>query len=105
MDYSTNNCMNSMCGHMPENSGKSREKLMREIMEYDFVEYELVLYLDTHPHDMKALEMHSAITKKCLELHEEYEKRFGPLTTKSVKPKSGWTWIESPWPWETQREV
>ena len=87
------------CGNVLE-TGKSREKLMREIMEYDFVETELVLYLDTHPRDMKALEMHSAIAKKAMELREEYEKKYGPLTTKGVKPTGSWSWIESPWPWE-----
>ena len=58
---------------MPGNS--EREKLMREIMNYDFVETELVLYLDTHPHDMKALEMHAAIAQRVLDLYEEYEKK------------------------------
>ena len=95
------NICNMGCGAnqvKPENS--SREKLMREIMEYDFVEYELVLYLDTHPRDMKALEMHGAIAKKAMELREEYEKKYGPITTKGVKPGNSWAWIESPWPWE-----
>ena len=39
----------------------SREDLMKEIMEYAFVEKELNLFLDTNPTDKKALEMHQSI--------------------------------------------
>ena len=78
----------------------SREDLMKEIMEYAFVEKELNLFLDTNPTDKKALEMHQSISKKLKELKEEYQEQYGPLTSEANKNSDKWTWNEGPWPWE-----
>lgn len=77
-----------------------RESLMRQVMSYDLVALELVLFLDTHPHDVKALEMHAAVVKKAAELRKQYEEQFGPITSNAVTSTERWTWIDSPWPWE-----
>lgn len=75
-------------------------ELMCMIMKYDFAADELVLFLDTHPNDLKALEMHEAVCKKSKNLKEIYTNKFGPITTGDVKSNKTWTWINSPWPWE-----
>ena len=49
-------------------------ELMCMIMKYDFAADELVLFLDTHPSDLKALEMHEAVCKKSQKLKELYTK-------------------------------
>lgn len=72
-------------------------KLMRELSSVKFAAWELHLYLDTHPCDEKALEMHKKYTERAKELIAEYEECFGPLTHKSG---SGLAWVENPWPWE-----
>ncbi len=78
-----------------------RENLMRKIQSYLFAAEDFVLYLDTHPEDKKAIEMHKALVKKAQEAVCEYEQQFGPLTSSSSWGCSEkWDWIESPWPWE-----
>jgi len=78
----------------------NQNDLMCQIMKYDFAANELVLFLDTHPCDLKALEMHEAVVKKSNRLKEAYVEKFGPITSDDVKSKETWTWINSPWPWE-----
>lgn len=80
----------------------SQEALMKQLMSYDFVAHELTLFLDTHPTDMKALEMHSAVSKKAMELRKEYEDAYGPLTASANLSTEKWAWIEGPWPWENK---
>ena len=43
-------------------------KLMRELSSVKFAAWELHLYLDTHPCDEKALEMHKKYTERAKEL-------------------------------------
>jgi len=74
-----------------------RCKLMRELSAVQFAAWELHLYLDTHPCDEKALEMHKKYTERAMELREEYEECFGPLTHTT---ESGLAWIKNPWPWD-----
>lgn len=74
-----------------------RCKLMRELSAVQFAAWELHIYLDTHPCDEKAMEMHRKYTERAMELREEYEECFGPLTHTAA---SGAEWIKNPWPWE-----
>ena len=80
----------------------NRANLLKEIQRYDFVANELVLFLDTHPTDKKALEMHESVVNKSNELKKQFEQTYGPLTSDGVMSKDKWTWIESPWPLENQ---
>lgn len=75
-------------------------KLMRQIMEYDFAQYELMLYLDTHPEDAKALKLYRKVTQKANELRELYEANFGPITADASMEEERWNWIDNPWPWD-----
>lgn len=77
-----------------------KQQLMNEIKQYDFTLIELGLYLDTHPHDEKALRIYKSVAEKLDELTEKYEHNFGPLTIYGVQSGEHWTWINDPWPWE-----
>ena len=77
-----------------------KNELMKKIMQYEFAANELVLFLDTHPKDMKALEMHEAVADKLTKLKAAYSKKYGPLTANEASGGECWNWIESPWPWE-----
>ena len=77
-----------------------KKQLMNKIMQYEFTANELVLFLDTHPQDMKALEMHEAVSEKLKKLKSAYNKNFGPLTANDASGSNCWSWIENPWPWE-----
>jgi spore coat protein JB len=74
-----------------------RCKLLREVSAVSFAAWELHLYLDTHPCDEKALEMHKKYSERAMELKKEYEEYFGPLTHEFG---SGCIWVKDPWPWE-----
>lgn len=79
--------------------------MKRKIHAYDFAIHETKLFLDTHPHDQKALQMLREYRRRRQETVEKYETRFGKLivTTHDAPTENCWNWIDSPWPWE--REV
>ncbi|MCL1787434.1 MAG: spore coat protein CotJB [Defluviitaleaceae bacterium] len=60
---------------------------MTELMKVDFVCHELRLYLDTHPDDMHAQELHKEYKHKA---EAAYKKVFG----------DGYDWVYDPWPWD-----
>ena len=80
----------------------SKRELKRRIYELDFVIHELVLFLDTHPTNKKAMELLCEYRKIREELVKVYENRFGPYVVISddVKPDGCWEWLKGPWPWE-----
>ncbi len=75
-----------------------KEKMLHQIMAYDFAINELALYLDTHNDDEKALCLHNRYCKEAKDLKDKYQKVYGPLTIEY--PCNKWRWIEEPWPWE-----
>ena len=66
--------------------------------------HETELFLDTHPHDQKALHMLREYRRRKREAIAAYEARFGKyiVTTEDVPANDYWNWIDSPWPWERQ---
>lgn len=77
-----------------------REKLLKNIMAFDFAAIDMNLYLDTHPYDMRAINLHNYYVHQSKVLKDRYERLYGPLTAFSPYPRYPWKWIESPWPWE-----
>lgn len=74
-----------------------RMNLMKSLMAVRFYLWDLHLYLDTHPCDKTAMELHERYMLKEKELKEEYECKFGPLTHSAA---TGEEWIKAPWPWQ-----
>ena len=83
---------------MDQNEITSRNKLLREIMEYKFYINDLILYLDTHPNDSRALNLHNEYVKKLNEVTKDYERDYGPLTIETVM--ESWEWAQDLWPWQ-----
>ncbi len=81
-------------------SNKTRNEMLREVMEADFAAYDLQLYLDTHPEDAKALAMYSDVVRRAADAKRAFEAAYGPITADAAAGKKEWTWIKSPWPWE-----
>ena len=80
---------------------------IKRLQAYRFAIWEIQLYLDTHIHDMSALESLSELKKACNELTSEYEDEYGPLewTSDSVcAHQDAWPWVNSPWPWEYKED-
>lgn len=76
--------------------------LMKKLQSYNFAAYDMLLYLDTHPKDKKALEMFRSLVEKSKELRQEYEKEYGPLTPFSTANLDEFVWLEGPWPWQKE---
>ena len=79
----------------------SRERLLRNVQEASFAVDEARLYLDTHPNDKKAqmyFDKYNDSRKKAM---QEYEQLYGALLTDNIEAtKTGWTWVENPFPWD-----
>ena len=82
-------------------------KLKHSIKAMDFAILEIELFLDTHPHDKRALKVREQYRAKRCELIDLYEQSFGPyvVTTDDVDDVSHWTWIDDPWPWDYSGEA
>ncbi len=66
----------------------------------DFVNHELVLYLDTHEDDEEAfecLQKHLALAK---EGRKRYVELYGPIQVSDLLGMKKYTWLENPWPWD-----
>jgi spore coat protein JB len=79
-----------------------KDRLLRRIQAEDFALYEIVLYLDGHPHNKKALSYYNKHRDMVKALREEYEKNFGPLNIYGNTGDCDWHWVETPWPWEKE---
>lgn len=76
-------------------------KLLHELQAIDFVLVELNLYLDTHPHDMQAVQQYNQFVQKRYELASQYEMAYGPLMNFGHSfSKHPWQWNDTPWPWQ-----
>lgn len=74
---------------------------MGELMAMDFAIAELGLYLDTHPDDMEALQLHNSYVKMYKEATRNYEQQYGPLTQATVM-EGKYSWLKNPWPWDVK---
>ena len=75
-----------------------RERMLRQLSAYDFAITELHIYLDTHPDDVSAERALKGYEEKSEKLRNEYEEKFGPLTSIN-ETGNRWAWIADPWPW------
>lgn len=78
----------------------NQNELKRQIQSYCFAAHDMLLYLDTHPDDVKAFELFRSLTKKSDELKEVYHEKYGPLNVNAAANYTEFEWINSPWPWE-----
>lgn len=79
---------------------ESREELLKEIMEVDFMIKDLNLYLNTHPCCQKGINLFNEFQKRSNRLREAYSEKYGPLTVEDNLDNTTWQWVKNPWPWE-----
>lgn len=79
-----------------------RERMLKQVQEYKFAAYDMLLYLDTHPDDTSAFELYKSLVKKLRTLMAEFEKRFGPLSAFAAADQERFNWLDNPWPWDKQ---
>lgn len=80
----------------------NRDEALRKVQMYDFALTDTGLFLDTHPDNRAALAFYRDTREKYLEAREAYEDCFGPLTAEATDVENGWSWVETPWPWEME---
>ena len=87
-----------------ECSKPDKEQMMCQINEVSFAINDILLFLDTHPHDQEAMEFYRKYARMRHDLLKEYAKYFGPLTVDTAyeSDESKWQWVLQPWPWENQ---
>ncbi len=78
----------------------NREEMLRKVQEADFILYDVSLFLDTHPDNQTALEFFQKYQRIYTEAVAEYESIYGPLVAFDADTQQGWSWTQSPWPWE-----
>ncbi len=83
-----------------------KSRMKRYIDALDFAIYEMILFLDTHPIDRKALAMFNEYKERRAFAIKEYEAAFGQYATRAsdINPNGRWEWINGPWPWENEGE-
>ena len=76
--------------------------LLQQINEVSFAVNDMLLYLDTHPEDEKALHYFADISGRRNKLMAEYAEKYGPLTIDdaAVGSENVWKWSQQPFPWE-----
>jgi spore coat protein JB len=76
-----------------------REKLLEQVMAYDFCMIDLGLFLNTHPADTNALKDYRTCYEQSEKVRKLYEEKYGPLSLRHMPNQHCWQWIDSPWPW------
>lgn len=77
-----------------------RTDLLYKLQAADFVAYDLLLYLDTHPCCQSTLTLYNEKVKEAKALRKEYESKYGPITAAASSQTTPWQWIQNPWVWE-----
>lgn len=74
------------------------QEAMAKLREAMFALNEIALYLDTHPQDRNALQLHKKYVEEYKEAKKYYEQNFGPLSI--YTENDNWSWVYDKWPWE-----
>lgn len=83
-------------------SQPNQKELLCRIDEVSFAVYDMLLYLNTHPSDQRALDDTRKLVEERKLLLETHARFFGPLTVDSTVDScsDSWAWVMQPWPWE-----
>lgn len=82
-----------------------KDRLLKEIGILDFIVYELLLFLDTHPCHQEAMRYFDYYNQMKQEKMKEYGCQYGPLTVDQAKGGTKeFLWTIQPWPWEGGEE-
>lgn len=88
--------------HNMYKTGELPDTPLVQLMALQFAMIELGLYLDTHPSDRDAIEMHRDYAQLFRQFKREYEKKYGPVMARNADDPNFFTWVSDPWPWDKQ---
>lgn len=97
-DSMETNDTNCNCSQIPDNSEK---ELLDNIHALSFGAYDIMLFLDTHPNDEKALELYTQLCASLASATMDYENKYGPLRASASKNQIPFQWVaeDYDWPW------
>lgn len=75
-------------------------EMLKCITETGFALDDARLFLDTHPHEEKAMEYYEKLRVTKKRLTQEYAEMFSPLLPDDVSKCEKFMWAEGPWPWQ-----
>lgn len=81
-----------------------KDKLLLEVMMYNFAINDLNLSLDLHPDDPELLTLFQKYTEKACEKEMEYVKQYGPLQVTEALGEP-FNWLNEPWPWNDREDA
>lgn len=77
-----------------------REQMLENIGILGFVMIDLVLYLDTHPYDRKAIDYFNHYSRIRNQMVADFSRDFYPLSISMAESSREWRWGMAPLPWE-----
>ena len=75
---------------------------MNKIYELGFTLTETMLYLDTHPDDLEAIEFYTEIKEKYSDALRKFADYQGPMNITNMTNDNYWMWVATPMPWEME---
>ncbi len=82
----------------------NKEALLEKIQALSFAKTEAELFLDASPDHKLALDYFHKTLDALNAAKEEYEAKYGPLTTAGVS-RERWNWVDGPWPWQREGDA
>ncbi len=79
-----------------------RRRLMQSIYELGFALVETMLFLDTHPDDVDAIDYYTETKEKYRDAVKQYSDNFGPINGMNMTNDNYWMWVATPMPWEVE---
>lgn len=77
--------------------------LLTTLQAHEFTAFDLVLYLDTHPTDQRALADYMGVNRETKRLQQIYSNSYSPLRAEDESAVANyWRWAEEPWPWDLE---
>ena len=94
--------MGGGCGCCESGGDSDCKALMRKLQAVEFSMYDVMLYLDIYPECSEALTLYGKLRDERESLRATLAgKCHRPVTACESDLEQGWSWINSPWPWDT----
>lgn len=95
------NCRGCDGMNVQMNQRMNQSQLLDWVSMLGFCAYDMLLYLDTHPTDTRALDYYEQCNQLYQNAKSSYEASYGPLTIDAAGERNGiWDWGKQPLPWE-----
>lgn len=82
---------------MPQMNERAKE--LKALCAEEFAAWDMHLYLDTHPGDLKMVEKYNMHKMKCAVMRHDFEEKYYYLTARDAQ---GVQWFREPWPWDNE---